>query len=192
MSIITKLIIGNSTDIKAREQKETLAIENEKQKAEAKSLQLENKLNKIFLEKLAAEAKVEQLMLEKEAYLAQKKEQEKFLSFIDKIHREIQNYKIESLTDKIGVKPQLTDSDKQIRLTKRELDVLYYLTLNKSPKNIAKIITIIENKPISDSTINAVINKKLYPKFQVFNIGQLVEKAVMLNYIPFLLADSKN
>lgn len=74
-----------------------------------------------------------------------------------------------------------------MHVTKRELDVLYYLSLNKSPKEIAQIITILENKTVSDSTINAVINKKLYPKFEVFNIGQLVEKAIMLNLIPFLL-----
>ncbi|MCC2624393.1 MAG: hypothetical protein K0R14_266 [Burkholderiales bacterium] len=51
----------------------------------------------------------------------------------------------------------------------------------------AKIITIMENNPVSDSTINATINKKLYPKFEVFNISQLVEKAIMLDLIPLLL-----
>ncbi|MCC2625742.1 MAG: sensor histidine kinase [Burkholderiales bacterium] len=123
---------------------------------------------------------------------SQKKEQAKFLSFIDKIQHDIQNYKIEALTEKIGVIPKISSSDKQIRLTKRELDILYYLSLHKSPKDIAQIITIIENKPISDSTINAIINKKLYTKFGVFNIGQLVEKAILLDQIPFLLENSSD
>ncbi len=200
-------LVGTSIDITDRKEKERLEIEIhkaaaerlrlEKEAAEAERLKLENtklesqnKLNQIFLEKLAAEAVAEQLRLENETYLAQKKEQAKFLSFIDKIQRDIQNYKVEALTEQIGIKPKISNSDKQIRLTKRELDVLYYLSLNKSPKDISQIITIIENKPVSDSTINAIINKKLYPKFEVFNIGQLVEKAIMLNQIPFLLDNS--
>ncbi|HLX53140.1 MAG TPA: PAS domain S-box protein, partial [Aquella sp.] len=173
-------MIGTSIEITAEKEAEQLKLENIK-------LESQNKLNQIFLEKLAAETEAEHLRLENEAYLAQKKEQAKFLAFIDKIQRDIQNYKIEALTEQIGVKPNISNSDKQIRLTKRELDVLYYLSLNKSPKEIAQIITAIENKQVSDSTINAIINKKLYPKFKVFNISQLVEKAIMLNLIPLLL-----
>ncbi len=173
-------LVGTSIEITAEKEAERLKIENIR-------LEAENKLTQVLLEKLAAETKAEQLRLENETYLAQKKEQAKFLSFIDKIQRDIQNYKVEALTEQIGIKPKISNSDKQIRLTKRELDILYYLSLNKSPKDISQIITIIENKPVSDSTINAIINKKLYPKFEVFNIGQLVEKAIMLNQIPFLL-----
>ncbi|MCC2625243.1 MAG: Sensory box histidine kinase/response regulator [Burkholderiales bacterium] len=176
-------VIGTSVEITA--EKEAQHLKNENIRLEA-----ENKLTQVLLEKLAAEAKAEQLRLENEAYLAQKKEQAKILAFVDKIQRDIQSFKIEALTEKIGVKPKISNSDKQIRLTKRELDILYYLSLNKSPKDIAQIITIIENSPVSDSTINAIINKKLYPKFEVFNIGQLVEKAIMLNQIPFLLDNS--
>ncbi len=154
-------VVGTSIEITAEKEAERLKIENIR-------LEAENKLTQVLLEKLAAETKAEQLRLENETYLAQKKEQAKFLSFIDKIQRDIQNYKVEALTEQIGIKPKISNSDKQIRLTKRELDVLYYLSLNKSPKDIAQIITIIESKPVSDSTINAIINKKLYPKFEVF------------------------
>jgi PAS domain S-box-containing protein len=178
-------VVGTSIEITAQKEAERLRLENIK-------LESQNKLNQVFLEKLTAETEAEHLRLENEAYLAQKKEQTKFLSFIDKIQRDIQNYKMEALTEQIGIKPNISNSDRQIRLTKRELEVLYYLSLNKSPKDIAQIITIIEDKPISDSTINAIINKRLYPKFDVFNIGQLVEKAIMLNQIPFLLDDSSN
>ncbi|HLX52333.1 MAG TPA: PAS domain-containing protein [Aquella sp.] len=178
-------VVSTAIEITEKKEAERLKLENIK-------LESQNKLNQVFLEKLAAEAEAEHLRLENEAYLAQKKEQAKFLAFIDKIQRDIQNYKIEALTEQIGIKPNISSSDKQIRLTKRELDVLYYLSLNKSPKDIAQIITIIEEKPVSDSTINAIINKKLYPKFEVFNIGQLVEKAIMLNQIPFLLDNSND
>jgi PAS domain S-box-containing protein len=178
-------ILGINIDIGDKKEAERLKLENIK-------LEAENRLTQVLLEKLVAETEAEQLRLENEAYLAQKKEQAKFLAFIDKIQRDIQNYKVEALTEQIGIKPKISNSDKQIRLTKRELDVIYYLSLNKSPKEISQIITIIENKPVSDSTINAIINKKLYPKFEVFNIGQLVEKAILLNQIPFLLVNSSD
>ncbi|MCC2625454.1 MAG: Histidine kinase [Burkholderiales bacterium] len=176
-------LVGVTVDISDTKEKEQLKLEN-------LQLEAQNKLNQVFLEKLATEAVAEQLRLENETYLVQKKEQAKFLAFIDKIQRDIQNYKVEALTEKIGIAPKISNSDKQIRLTKRELDILYYLSLNKSPKDIAKIISIIENKSISDSTINAIVNKKLYPKFKVFNVGQLIEKAILLNQIPFLLDTS--
>ncbi len=69
----------------------------------------------------------------------QKKEQAKFLTFIDKIQRDIQNYKIEALAEKTGGKPNISTTDNQIRITKRELDVLYYLSLHKSPKDMCAV-----------------------------------------------------
>jgi hypothetical protein len=48
------------------------------------------------------------------------------------------------------------------------------------------IISMLEDKEIQDSTISALINKQLYPKFNVFNVGQLIEKANALKMIPFL------
>ncbi len=178
-------IVGNSVDI--TEEKEARRLEHENRKLEA-----QNKLKEIIIEKNLLEAKAEHFRLENEAYLVQKKSQATFIQFIDKIQNDIQNYRIEALSEKLGIWPQISDSDKQVRLTKRELDILYYLSLNKYPKEIAKIITILENKSVSDSTINAVINKKLYPKFEVFSVGALIEKAIRCNLIPFLLVDSAN
>ena len=43
-----------------------------------------------------------------------------------------------------------------------------------------------ENKKIAPATVGAMINKQLYPKFGVFNVGQLIEKANFLNLIPFM------
>jgi|GEM_PF-1729790 len=108
-----------------------------------------------------------------------------FRQFLNKIVNEIQNFRIEDLSEKLGIKPQV-NLDEPIRLTKRESEVLYFLSLNKSPKDIATIITALEEKPVADSTINGLINKQLYPKFKVFNIGQLIEKANVLKLIPFL------
>ncbi len=72
-------VVGTSIEITAEKEAERLKLENMK-------LEAENKLKQILLEKLAAEAKTEQLRLENETYLAQKKEQAKFLSFIKFLH----------------------------------------------------------------------------------------------------------
>lgn len=180
-------LIGVSVNITAQKEAEQLKYENIK-------LEAENKLNQMALENKAVRSDAERLKLENElhkikneAYLAEKQSQVRVTKFIDKMLHEIQSFRVEELNEKLGVQCNFSDADKQIKLTKREQQILYFLSLNKSPKNIAQIITVIENKSVSDSTINAVINKKLYPKFEVFNIGQLIEKAVVLKLIPFLL-----
>jgi DNA-binding NarL/FixJ family response regulator len=78
-------------------------------------------------------------------------------------------------------------TDKSQKLTKRELDVLYYLSLNKSPKEIASILSILENKSIKSATIQAVIDKGLYDKLGAYSIAQLIETATILKLIPFML-----
>jgi PAS domain S-box-containing protein len=129
----------------------------------------------------------EQLKIENDAYAAQRKEQAKIINFIDKIMNEIQNFRVEHLSEKLGTNGvKITESDKNIKLTKREREVLYFLSLNRSPKEIAAIISMLQGKEIQDSTINALINKQLYPKFDVFSVGQLIEKANALKLIPFL------
>jgi PAS domain S-box-containing protein len=136
---------------------------------------------------ITAQKEAEQLKRENETYLAEKKAQSKFIMFIDKIMSDIQNFRIEALSEKLGTTTlKITDLDKQIRLTKREREVLYLLSLNKSPKDMAAIISMLEDKEIQDSTINGLINKQLYKKFEVFNVGQLIEKANALKLIPFL------
>jgi PAS domain S-box-containing protein len=72
------------------------------------------------------------------------------------------------------------------RLTRREQEILYYLSLNKSPKEIAKILGIVDGKMISSATILSIICKQLYTKFEVCSVGLPVEKAALLNLIPFL------
>ncbi|MCC2625245.1 MAG: Sensory box histidine kinase/response regulator [Burkholderiales bacterium] len=153
--------------------------------------------NQIFTEKETLKAEVERFRHESEfkqiecqMLQAEKESQARVTRFVNKMMHEIQAFRIEELHRATGIKPPINDVDRQTKLTKREKQILYLLSMNKSPKNIAQIITIIENSPVSDSTINAIINKKLYPKFEVFNIGQLVEKAIMLNQIPFLLDNS--
>ncbi|MCC2625453.1 MAG: hypothetical protein K0R14_1326 [Burkholderiales bacterium] len=130
---------------------------------------------------------LDNIVINKQGNAIQNKTQARFIAFMDKVMREIQNYRIDELNEKLSAQGlQIADCDIEIKLTKREREILYFLSLSRSPKDIAIIISTLENKEICDSTINAIINKKLYPKFKVFNVGQLIEKAYILKLIPFL------
>ncbi|MCC2644408.1 MAG: sensor histidine kinase [Burkholderiales bacterium] len=138
---------------------------------------------------ITAQKKANQLQLEKETYLAEKNAQKELIKFVDAMQQMMNEFRIKTINEKTGTKLEINDLDKNITLTNRESQTLYYLSLNKSPKDIAAILSIIENKKFAPATIQAVINKQLYPKFGVYNIGQLLEKASMLKLIPFLPGD---
>lgn len=134
---------------------------------------------------MTAERKAEQLKLKNETYVSVVKEHEKFKLFINDIQQCIQAYKITLLNDKAGLTVNY-DENETIKLTKREYEVLYLLSIGKSTKEIASFISKLEGKKLSHATIDVIINKQLYPKFQVFNRGQLIEKATLLKIIPFI------
>ncbi len=135
---------------------------------------------------ITAQKEANQLQLEKDAYLAEKNAQKELLNFVDAMQQMMNGFKIKIINEKIGTRLEINDLDKNITLTPRESQTLYCLSLNKSPKDIAAILSIIEGKKLAPATIQAVINKQLYPKFGIYNIGQLLEKASMLKLIPFL------
>ena len=78
------------------------------------------------------------------------------------------------------------NSSNAIRLSPREREILYYLSYNKSAKEIANILSILEKKAISHLTIHSIINKQLYVKFDVMSISELIEKAHSYGIIPFI------
>lgn len=131
--------------------------------------------------------KIEELKIENEVNKAEKKSQEKFINFINKIQGDIQAYRLEVLKDKLGNNSLGIDYNEKITLTKREREILYFLSLHKPPKEIALILSSFEDTKIAHATILAIINKQLYPKFKVDNVEQLIEKASILKLIPFLL-----
>lgn len=142
----------------------------------------------ITAEKDAAQLQLKNLQLEheKQVYQAEQKTQRLFKELIDEIQRIIQSYKILFLNDRLGIESQINRQDQSIYRTKRESEVLYYLSLNKSPKEIATILTIIDNKSVSPGTVQSIIDKQLYTKFEVYSISKLIEKANVLKLIPFL------
>jgi PAS domain S-box-containing protein len=79
-----------------------------------------------------------------------------------------------------------------IKLSKREQEILYYLSINKSPKEIATIIGKRENKSLSPATVLSIICKQLYVKFDINSTSGLVEKARLLGMVPFILDSFSN
>jgi PAS domain S-box-containing protein len=176
-------IVGTSIDITAQKEAEQLKHENRR-------LEMHNQLNKIVIEKEVAEK--EKLKLENELHKSENERQkgeiraqETFKKCLDEIQHVIQNYKISILHEKLGVNPKPAEVIGDITLSKREREILYYLSLNKSPKDIATILSVLDKKAILPTTVQSVIDKQLYQKLDVFNIGQLIEKANMLKLIPF-------
>jgi DNA-binding CsgD family transcriptional regulator len=106
---------------------------------------------------------------------------------MDNIVTLIQSHKVNILNDKLGISEQNTFFPSEyVRLSKREEQVLYLLSMGKSPKEIAKILSKLENKSFSPKTVASVINKQLYVKLDVSNYSQLLEKATKLNLIQFM------
>lgn len=134
---------------------------------------------------ITAQKEAEQLKSEVEKHIAVEAGQKKFQTFVEQLLYVINDYKISSLNNKLGqTQPAVLDG---IELTKREREVLYYLSLNKSPKEISLILSILDNKTVNPKSVQAVIDKQLYPKFEVYSTGQLIEKAHIHKLIPFVL-----
>lgn len=128
----------------------------------------------------------ERLESEIKAYHARERAQEKFTKFIEEIQSVIESYRTEILNEKLGTHLRYDGHEAEIKLTKRESEILYFLSLNKSPKEISLILSKIQNKEVSSATVASTINKQLYHKFGVFNISDLIDKANALKLIPFI------
>jgi PAS domain S-box-containing protein len=142
---------------------------------------------------ITAEKEAEQLRAEMEKRKVIDEQQTIFQEFFNQLIEKItplvqviDNFKFSNLNNKLGVsQPDATHSG--IALTKREQEVLYFLSTYKSPKEIAIILSDRDGKPISPRTVQSIIDTKLYVKFGVYRIGDLIEKAKRLNLIPFIL-----
>lgn len=69
-----------------------------------------------------------------------------------------------------------------IDLTKREKQIIFFFMHNLSSQQIAEIISRIENKNLTKSTVDSIIIDKLYLKFNVHNRSALTNKLKQLGY----------
>ncbi len=132
-------------------------------------------------------AKIEAEKLKREVEAQQIETSKKLKQFSDDLYNLIQSYQYEFLNDELGKPKKNYSLEINIKLSKREKEILYYLALNQSPKEISSILSALENKNVTPATINALINKGLYIKFGVNTISQLIEKANSFKLIPFVL-----
>lgn len=79
-----------------------------------------------------------------------------------------------------------------IKLTKREENVVFLLILNYSSREIADILSKVENKKVSKDAVDKLITNQLQIKFDVVYRYKLVERLVELGYhriTPSIFAD---
>ena len=69
-----------------------------------------------------------------------------------------------------------------LQLTEREKQVIFFFLLNLDSKSIAEILTRIEDKKISENSINNMFTQQLFPKFEVFNRKSLYDKLIECGY----------
>lgn len=136
---------------------------------------------------ITSEKEAARLQLENDAYQREMDSQKGFKELAESIMHLLNSYRINTLKEKIGSSKLVNNSVESTSLSKREGEVLYYLSLNKSRKTIANILSAMDEKSIEPTTVQSIIDKQLYPKFGVANIEDLLEKATILNLIPFWL-----
>lgn len=73
--------------------------------------------------------------------------------------------------------------DDVIPLSKIQYAILFLIVLGKSPSDITKLISKLENIAISQCKINSIITDQIYNKLKVNSNEELIEKAVMLNLV---------
>jgi len=118
--------------------------------------------------------------------LSQLKALQIFQKSIDDIFTVLHKNQIQEVREKISYAKTNTRRISNLKLTKREQEIVYFLSVGKSPKEIANILSAMGNKDVSFKTVLSIINKKLYPKFEVFSVGELIDSARLHGLIPFL------
>src|SRR5579863_3440924 len=141
---------------------------------------------------ITAQKEAEKLRAEIEKRKAIDEQQKIFKGFVEQLINDvsplvqtIDSFKISVLNNKLGI-PQSSIQTEDIDLTGREQEILYYLALNKSPKEIADHLSTLDKKKVSPKTVQSMIDTKLYAKFGTHNISALVAKAKLLHLIPVI------
>lgn len=74
----------------------------------------------------------------------------------------------------------------------RERCIIWLLTMGKTRKEIAVIITQFENNPISENTITTIINRNIYPQLEVNNYSNFMKKITAGNVLSSIPHDLIN
>lgn len=162
-------VLGISIDITSDKKLSQLEMEHEMYK------ELEKERSKAL-----------RLEIENDLYRELQEEKSRQYQAIEKIFQVFQSERINFMNHKINGE-DIEFAAENIALTKREREVLYFLAQHQSPKEIAFNISKLSRKTISPETVQSVINKQLYPKFNVADRAKLIQKATLLKLIPYIL-----
>lgn len=104
------------------------------------------------------------------------------------------SYMLQYLNNKVRNELDDTEDDsleeiKNIKLSKRQHEILYLLMFGKSPRFIAEFISSIDNKKVTQATVTSIINKQLYRKFKVTSATKLIERAILLKVTESIPSD---
>ncbi|HLX54223.1 MAG TPA: PAS domain-containing protein [Aquella sp.] len=127
---------------------------------------------------ITAQKEAEELRLELEKHKAIEQKNKLFKDFTEQLTGLINKFQV--LSDR-GESELNIDNGDTLKLTKRETEVLYFLSRGNKPKDIAIKLG------ISHKTAQNIIDGKLFPKFKTNKINSLLEKARILNLIPLTL-----
>lgn len=131
----------------------------------------------VTAEKEAEEIRIKNQELEAEANKCAKE-------LLNEMNYIVKKYISKTLRKAVGQEFVLNEGEAaNISLTKRESQILYYLVNGKDRKWITNYLCQLENKDLSVATIDAIINKGLYKKFNVNNISDLAEKASLFKLV---------
>lgn len=135
-----------------------------------------------FCKDVTLEKRLQEVESEKQIEKINSKLTDLLEKFVNDAHR----CKLEIINERLGlnhheIQPKLSGD---ITLSKREVEIVYYLSLHKSPKEISKILSLVHGREISVRSVQTIISDKLYLKFDVHTTGQLIERAAALNLIP--------
>ncbi|MCC2624395.1 MAG: hypothetical protein K0R14_268 [Burkholderiales bacterium] len=109
----------------------------ENQKTKFNQILWENETLKTEMEHVRFEN--EQKAKENKILLAEKESQARVTNFINKMMHDIQAFRIAELHQTTGIGLPITEIGRQMKLTKRERQILYFLSLNKSPKEMCAV-----------------------------------------------------
>lgn len=87
-----------------------------------------------------------------------------------------------ALNQKIGKTSSYSLTNNIIKLSRFQYEVLFLIVLGKSVREIAMIITQLEDKPCSSSIVRWMIDH-LYLIFEVNSVSKLIEKAIIMQAI---------
>ena len=88
------------------------------------------------------------------------------------------------MNERIGLKSPNNKLVIAAPLSKRETEILYCLSLHKTPKEISRILSLAHGREVSIRSVQTIINEKLYSKLDVHSTSHLIERAAALNLIP--------